>query len=197
VGAILELISGLWKWVLAGLLTLFLISRIGQFLGPVDPLQKADVIVAISGGDTASRAATATQLYKDGWGPKLVFSGAALDPLSPSNAAVMREIAIRSGVPSEDVIAEERAVDTAENALNSVVILKQLKAKRVILVTSGYHQRRAAMEFREVIGKNVQIINHPAPDRSWSSLWWTNLRGWWLAVGELIKILVIMIRNAL
>ena len=193
-GVILEILGAIWKWVILGLVLLLVVSRIGRFLGPTDQLQKADVIVAISGGDTASRAATATQLYKDGWAPKLVFSGAALDPLSPSNAAVMREIAIRSGVPGDDVIAEERALDTAENAINSVVILKQLNAKRVILVTSGYHQRRAAMEFREVVGKNVQIINQPAEDKSWPKYWWATARGWWLAVGELIKIVVIWLR---
>ncbi len=194
VGPILEVVQAVWKWVLAVLLAVFLISRIGNFLGPSDQLQKSDVIIAVSGGDTPARTAKAIQLYKDHWANKIIFSGAALDPSSPSNADVMREAAIRSGIPGTNIIAEGFSADTAQNAINSLAYLRKLNAQRVILVTSGYHQRRAAMEFRQVLGPDVEIINQPVHERSWTSTWWTSLRGWWLALSELIKICIIWLR---
>src|SRR5690606_19129558 len=93
-------------------ISIILISR---YLGPDDlakcssgPSDKvgcemADVIVAVSGGDTTARTVEAIKLYQAGWAPKLVFSGAAEDKDSPSNAAVMRGIALASGVPNEAI----------------------------------------------------------------------------------------------
>ncbi len=193
-GFVLGFIKIMWKWILLGVALCVLIAQIWSFLGPVDSLEKADAIVAISGGDTDARASAAIQLYHDGWAPKIIFSGAALDPLSPSNAAVMRERAVRGGVPSDDVVIEESAVDTAQNALKSNKILENLKVKKIILVTAGYHQRRASMEFSQATGGTIKIINHPTDDKDWSHLWWTNVRGWWLAISELLKISVIWLR---
>jgi uncharacterized SAM-binding protein YcdF (DUF218 family) len=61
--------------------------------------------------------------------------------------------------------------------------------KSIILVTSGYHQRRASLEFSKRT-TGVTILNHPvAQDQDWSMWWWTNPRGWSLAVGEFFKII--------
>src|SRR5687768_17003543 len=119
----------------------------------------ADVIIAISGGDTPARANEAIALYKDGWAPKLIFSGAALDPESPSNAAAMRRQAVAAGVPEKSILIDEESKDTIQNA----ALTKQLvgDATRVILVTSPYHQRRASIEFKKAFGNDVTIVNHP------------------------------------
>ncbi len=86
-----------------------LVVGINFYLTPKDDLAKADYIVAISGGDTKSRTLQAIDLYKQGYAQKLVFSGAALDPLSPSNAKVMHDLAVENGVPESDIIVEELA----------------------------------------------------------------------------------------
>ena len=62
---------------------------IGYYLSPQSPLQKADAIVAISGGETQERALMAIELYQQGWAPVIIFSGAAADTSGPSNAAAM------------------------------------------------------------------------------------------------------------
>ncbi|HMR73214.1 MAG TPA: YdcF family protein, partial [Candidatus Saccharibacteria bacterium] len=49
--------------------------------------EKADAIVAVSGGDTMARVDQAIELYKNGWATMLIFSGAALDKTGPSNAS--------------------------------------------------------------------------------------------------------------
>src|SRR6266542_2939374 len=68
---------------------------IGSWLAVEDPLAKSDAIVAIS-GDTGARAETAIALWKQGYAPIIVFSGAAIDPESVSSAEIMRREALRS-----------------------------------------------------------------------------------------------------
>ena len=153
--------------------------------------QKADVIVAVSGGDTEARTREAISLYKRGWADKLLFSGAAADKSGPSNAQTMRQLALSSGVPSENIIIEENSNTTQENARLTSEIFKLNNISRAILVTSAYHQRRASIEFKHSLGSSVSIINHPvSEDKQWTRLWWATPNGWWLAMGEIIKITV-------
>lgn len=157
----------------------------------VSDCQKADVILAVSGGNTPVRTAEAIRLYKEGWASTLMFSGAAKDTTGPSNAEVMRQQAIDAGVPSSDIVIEKLSQTTKQNAEQTKAILTSVgnDTRRVILVTSGYHQRRASLEFRQRAGDSIVIINHPARnDPDWPTLWWMTPRGWWLAVGELTKI---------
>lgn len=158
-----------------------------------DGCQAADAIVAISGGNTAVRAAEAIKLYKDGWSDTLIFSGAAADTSGPSNAEVMRRQAIAEGVPARSIEVETYSKTTKENAERTKALLVKVGgggAKRVILVTSPYHQRRASLEFHALAGEGITIVNHPTPnDPDWSRVWWLTPRGWWLAGGELVKII--------
>ena len=192
------------KYLLLGFLGLiiFIITAISVYLSPDDlrackqpeavgACSRVDAIVAVSGGDTNARADEAIKLYKAGWAPKLIFSGAAADSSGPSNAAAMSRRAVSSGVPESAIITEEFSRTTAENALNTSKFIADHSIKRIVLVTSAYHQRRAALEFSATLGPSVTIANHPvATDKQWVGFWWwTTVRGWWLAGGELIKIM--------
>ncbi|QQR52461.1 YdcF family protein [bacterium] len=97
---------------------------IGFYLSPQDQLAKVDAIVAISGGDTAARTTEAVKLYQDGWAPILIFSGAALDPNSPSNAAAMAQAAADAGVPVTAILLDEAATDTRANAAGVAKLVK-------------------------------------------------------------------------
>jgi uncharacterized SAM-binding protein YcdF (DUF218 family) len=153
--------------------------------------KSADVIIAISGGDTQARTQEAIDLYKAGWAPQLLFSGAALDTSGPSNAQAMRSQAIKAGVPPSAIILDNTATDTTQNAQGTDTLLSSTDT-RIILVTSPYHQRRASIEFKKALGDRITIVNHPAQDdENWSSHWWTNPYSWWLAIGEFFKSLVV------
>lgn len=155
----------------------------------------ADAIVTISGGDTPARVREAIKLYKTGWAPKLIFSGAALDKTSLSNAAVMKQQALKAGVPAAVIYVDEQALNTAGNAEGVRAILTQQSVKRIILITSPYHQRRASIEFKRTLGPQVQIFNHPtSDDQLWpNAYWWATPDGWWLAVSELVKLLYVQV----
>src|SRR5665647_1492850 len=143
-------------WLLGGLLAVVVlvvggIIGIGYFLAPQDQLRHADLIVAISGGETTERTHEAVQLYRNGYAPSLLFSGAAADRSGPSNAAAMRSDAIAAGVPASAILIEEDSATTTQNAANAAPIIHSINARSIILVTSPYHQRRASLSFHEML----------------------------------------------
>lgn len=152
--------------------------------------QAVDAIVAVSGGDTNARTDAAIHLYENHWAPTLIFAGAAQDKSGPSNAKVMRTRAISQGVPSSAILLDESSETTKQNAENTKTIFETHAISSVILVTSGYHQRRASLEFNKR-AENVTIKNSPVQtDRDWSFWWWTSPHGWTLATTEVFKIIM-------
>ena len=196
------------RWVTHSLLILigiiFFVSLVPSYLGPNDlkscdvrpdavhkdtDCHPSDAIIALSGGDTAARTDEAIKLYQQGWAPRLIFSGAAQDKTGVSNAEAMKQRAERAGVPSNAVIIDETSNNTQENAKNTRQYITPYQLKRIIVVTSAYHQRRASLEFQKQFGAKIQVINHPVMnDKQWQPYWYLTFSGWWLLVGELIKI---------
>lgn len=149
---------------------------------------KADAIVVVSGGDTVARTNVGIELFKNGWADTLIFSGAAQDKSGPSNAAAMKLQALGAGVPESAIDIDEASANTKQNAENTRSIVSEKNFHDIILVTSGYHQRRASLEFNKM-ADGVIVRNHPIiTDRDWSWFWWVTPRGWWLVGGEVAKI---------
>jgi uncharacterized SAM-binding protein YcdF (DUF218 family) len=146
---------------------------VGSWLAVEDPLEKADAIVAIS-GDTGARAESAVTLWKAGWAPIIIFSGAAIDPESVSSAEIMRREALRQGVPESAMVIEPASATTEENAAFVARLMVERRMRSAILVTSPYHQRRASMEFARAFGPAALTFrNRPATDVEWNAfLWW-------------------------
>jgi uncharacterized SAM-binding protein YcdF (DUF218 family) len=152
---------------------LFLLG-VGHWLDVTDPLAKADAIVAIS-GDTGARAGSAIALWKQGYAPVLIFSGGSSDPDSVASAELMKRTAVAEGVPSNAIVVEGASATTEENAENVADLMKRRGLRSAILVTSPYHQRRAAMLFEREFGRaGLTFRNHPADDPDWdATFWWT------------------------
>lgn len=151
--------------------------------------QKSDVIVVLSGGDTAARTKYGITLYNLGIAPKILFVGAAADG-NESNAAAMSAIAMRSSVPVENILVEEKSRNTCENAKLSKTTLKDNDFRKITLVTSAYHQRRAFNEFKKELGGDYEIYNAPlTQDSDWSGSWYLSPKAWWLASKEAFGLL--------
>src|SRR5918995_1546350 len=137
------------------------LASVGRALAVEDRLEKADAIVAIS-GDTGARASTAIALWKQGYAPLIVFSGAAIDPDSVSSAEIMRREALRQGVPENATLIEPASATTEANASEVAKLMTQRKLRSAILVTSPYHQRRAALLFsRAFEPAGLVLRNYP------------------------------------
>lgn len=164
------------------------IVLISLYLPVRDPLQKADAIIVVSGGDTKGRTMHGIDLYEQGWAPKIIFSGAAADPSSASNAKVMMAIAASRGVSMNAILLDEFSRDTKENAVGTKSIAGNYKI--IILVTSDYHQRRLYSEFKKEYGASTEFINSPAKDKHWGrKTWYLTPYGWWISLTEPIKLL--------
>ena len=165
------------------------VVAISVYLPTSDPLSKADAIIVVSGGDTRGRTLHGVDLYKRGYAPTILFSGAARDPDSASNAKAMYAIATSRGVPPVAILLDETARDTKENADQTKVIAS--KYKKIILVTSDYHQRRVSREFKQAYGPQTQFINSPVQDKYWGQKsWFFTPYGWWISVTEPVKLLL-------
>ncbi len=176
--------------LIAVLIVVFIPFALALYLSPQNPLEKTDVIVVVSGGDTDSRITEGVKLYEQGWAPKIIFSGAAAEG-DVSNALAMARIAIKAGIPADAIILEEKSQTTAENAQFSARIIRENGYQGIILVTSPYHQRRANNLFKKELGEDFKIINHSAKDQNWSKKnWWDNNVARYLTFGEVSKIFI-------
>jgi uncharacterized SAM-binding protein YcdF (DUF218 family) len=179
----------LFGFALGGVTVFALLVAIGHYLDVSDPLSRADAIVAIS-GDTGARADTAIALWKAGYAPVLIFSGAASDPQSASSAELMKRTAVAAGVPADAIVVEGESTTTEENAAKVADVMRARGLHRAILVTSPYHQRRAALLFaREFAPAGLAFENHPADDPIWDpNLWWIHDDSRNLTLIELAKL---------
>ena len=145
---------------------------VGHWLGVSDPLEKADAIVAIS-GDTGARADSAIALWKQGYAPVLIFAGGSSDPDSVASAELMKRTAVAAGVPADAIVVEGTSATTEENAQHVAELMRSRGLESAILVTSPYHQRRAAMLFERAFAPaGLSFRNHPADDPDWDATFW-------------------------
>ncbi|MDZ7936009.1 MAG: YdcF family protein [Emticicia sp.] len=104
-------------------------------------------------GKSADRIAQTIQLYKNGKISKILISGGEISILGKTPKKEVEEIAkylIISGVPKENIFMETHAQNTRENAENcSKILKKHFKNQSYLLITSGFHLRRAKACFEK------------------------------------------------
>ena len=112
-------------------------------------------------------------LYQQGLGHYLVFSGAAYDN-GTSNADVMRVAGRRTRRAGRVILEEPLGEDTWGNAIFTRQVLEEHGLRSAILVTSPYHARRAKLTFDAAYaGSGIELKVHAAPDSQWRKLsWW-------------------------
>lgn len=129
----------------------------GRFLVVDEPVQPADAIVVLA-GSRAERWMEALDLYKDRIAPHIVLSSDRMEGAEfelrrrgihlPRHSDLVREAMIQLGVPQEAVEVLPSAVDnTASEATDVRAIAIARGWKRLLVVTSKYHTRRARFAF--------------------------------------------------
>lgn len=76
---------------------------------------------------------------------KLILSGYAGDDVKTPHALISKAAAISLGIPSSNIITQEKAKDTAEEA---EYVKKTVGKKQFILITSAFHMPRAMKIFQ-------------------------------------------------
>jgi len=144
-----------------------------------DAIEPADVIVVIGDDDfNADRAAEAATLFHSGWAPQVVASGRMLRPYSSMADLIARDLQSRDVPNSAIVRFSHRANDTLEEADALRVLIAEKGWRRILLVTSNYHTRRARYIFRKVLPQNVRLQVAGAPDSEFQPrTWWETRQG--------------------
>jgi uncharacterized SAM-binding protein YcdF (DUF218 family) len=113
------------------------------------PLIKADAIFVLGSHDP-SVADYAVQLYQEGYSKKIIFSGGVVrihelrNAEPKTEAEAFADIAISKGVTAEDIIQEKLAMNTGDNFIKTMELLKSqnLDYQSFILVQKPYMLRR-------------------------------------------------------
>jgi uncharacterized SAM-binding protein YcdF (DUF218 family) len=154
----------------------------------------SDAIVMLSDdnyqGDRATRAA---ELYKAGWAPRVIASGRLLR--SYAGVAELEQHDLEShGVP-EGAIVKLPAADrnTREECTGIGQFASSHGWKRIILVTSNYHTRRARYICSRVMQPGTTLIVSAARDTDYDpDSWWYSRQGTKIFFGEAVGIFVAM-----
>ena len=130
---------------LAWSLTLALVA----WYGARDHAQAADAIVVLGAAQYDGRPSPVLRgrldhgiaLWRRGLAPRLVVTGGRGEGDTTSEAAVGRRYALRQGVPDSAIVVEPEGRTTSES-IRGVARLLGATARRVILVSDGYHLLR-------------------------------------------------------
>lgn len=138
--------------VLAALLLVFtpLGTWFGRGLLAVDPLEKSDYIVVLSGN--FKRMIEGARLYREGWAGKVIISS------SRKRAQQYADLAVLCGVPREAILLDGEATRTADHP-RTVADLPGVDPAndRFILVTSWMHTSRARACFAHAGYRNIRM----------------------------------------
>jgi uncharacterized SAM-binding protein YcdF (DUF218 family) len=118
-------------------------------------IAKAGAIVVLGAGGLADgklgdeslkRAVLGIQLFKQGMGSILIFSGPKAGT-GKSEAEIRADLAIQLGVPPEAIKTVTRVRTTRDEAIQVASIMEGLDEKTVLIVTESLHMRRAQRVF--------------------------------------------------
>ncbi len=97
------------------------------------------------------RTKKAVDLYDNGRGNKIIFTGGFGTRKDISEARYMANIAIKARVNKNDILLEEKSSTTIGNAYYSQLIMNNNEFNFAIIVTSPYHIRRTKYIFKKIM----------------------------------------------
>jgi len=160
----------------------------GEFWIVNDPAVQSDVIVVLGDDNYAGdRAFHAAELFRSGMAPVVVASGRMLR--QNTGIADLLEHDLQSfGVPASSIVKfSHRAANTREEAEALSGLIASRGWKRILLVTSNYHTRRALFIFDRVMPAGVSVRVSGARDSEFDpARWWTTREGQSLFIHELL-----------
>ena len=180
------------------------IEDITKFIFIKDEPEKADIIF-IPGSSNWVLAETAARLYKEGKAEKIMPSGMYFyqfgrfmnervtderyNGVYRTEAEFLASVLIKNGVPGEDVIKEERATNTYENAIFSKELLLEmgLDIKSAIICPQAFHARRALMTYSHLFPDTKLYVVPTYTQNITADNWYSTDRGRQVVLGELRK----------
>jgi len=159
---------------------------LGTFLAREDPLQPADAIFVLAGTEL-KRPLEGADLYFSHYAPVIVMTRERAERAVevvrrrgltlPPDVERAREVLVELGVPREAVMLPDRIHDSTAAEAITLRELAQMKGwRRVIVVTSRLHLRRAGFAMRrELRGTGIAVMMRGSRyDETTPERWWTS-----------------------
>jgi uncharacterized SAM-binding protein YcdF (DUF218 family) len=148
----------IWKWVVLLIIIIPMVGILGVLVaiaifGWTSQPNKADCIVILGAsvyGTTPSpvlqaRIDEGLRLYREGYAPLILVSGAQGKRENISEAEAMRRSLVSQGVPDDRILVDDRSGSTWENILFSQQLMQQKGLKSAIIVSNRYHLLRSCL----------------------------------------------------
>ena len=166
------------------LVVALVLSQLGTWLVVSDALEKADVIVVLS-GPVPFRAIEGARLYTEGWAPEIWLAREA-QPVRDRAMAELGITSLRSSHYNVQILGKLRVPESAVRVLPGEIrntaeelelvarTLREQNKTTVILVSSKPHTRRVRTIWRRVVAAgNLSAIVRPSPRDPFSAKrWW-------------------------
>jgi len=118
----------------------------------------------------------AIELYRQGKVRKLIFTGGQGNSNEPTEAAAARAYALANGIPSQDILVEQKSHTTYENIVYAKQLADSNNIKKVLLVSDPMHMKRAM-----TIALDVGLDASPSPTQT------TRYKTWRTQFSELVR----------
>ena len=180
------------------------IDDITKFIFIEDEPQKSDIIF-IPGSSNWVLAETAASLYKEGKANKILPSGMYFYKIGRflnervtderykgnfmTEAEFLSSVLVKNGVADKDIIIEEKATNTYENAIFSKDLLKEndLTITKAIICPQAFHARRAFMTYSHLFPDTEFYVVPTDTQGITADNWYKTERGIQVVLGELKK----------
>ncbi len=145
--------------------------------------KRGDAVVVLSGG--LGRVEEGLKLLKDGKGEYLIIAG--VDKKSDIKSIFFLHDPV-DFVDNRRIILEKSSSSTFENARDVKKIIDKRGFKSIILITSGYHIKRAGFTFSRVFTDDVKIFYHTVSTENFDEKkWWKDRNSMLLLLTEFVK----------
>lgn len=152
------------------------LRAIGNFVIINDKLEKADAILVLSGDNpNGDRLKNGIKMLKSKWANRLVVSGN--DIAWRTNVAdIMEKQALYLGAKKQNIIkVRHRSDSTSQESKKLLQVFKRSHIKKVILVTSNYHTRRAKRILNKAFNNEIELLAFPVHD----TYYYPDPDNWW------------------
>lgn len=148
---------------------------IGDSLIIEDTLQPADVIHVIAGEDY--RTDYGIQLYKQGYGKRLFFTGGWCKQHQYDHGVHGQERSLAAGVPLGAIAFDDSMVTSTymeAERLKQWISHSPTPIRSVIVVSDPFHMRRAQWTYRKILGNSIEVQMAPVPieQTRYQRVWW-------------------------
>lgn len=154
------------------------------FEGIEDDGQKGDCIMVLGSSHCLKyRLPKAIELYRAGRAPAILCSGGVTWSGShQTEAEIMRNKAIESGIQKDHILVEKESKNTKENVLASLLVLDRSlrlhELSRILVVTTTYHMKRTYLTLQTYMPDWISFSLCPVDDKTTGkNNWWLNRHG--------------------